>query len=133
MNQNEIPKILFVDDDSFLTKLLEKKFISAGYDFMSLSNAEGDFAGIVSEIRPALILMDINLKKNRTGVDAVKILQADERTKSIPFIFLTNGDLPESANLAKQMSAVGFIIKAILMPNEVVSKVQELYEGFIKK
>ena len=121
------------DNDVILSDIYGRKFKAAGYDFTILPDAEVDFASTVADIQPALILMDIDLKKPRTGVDAVKILQADERTKSIPVIFLTNGDLPEEVKAAKQMPFLGFIIKADLIPSEVVSKVQELYEGFTKK
>lgn len=134
MEQDKKLKILLVDDDPLLSKIYGQKFKAASYDFASLVDAEGDFASIVADVKPSLILMDIDLKKpERTGVDAIKILQADERTKSIPFIFLTNGDLPEEVKTAKQMSFLGFIIKADLIPSEVVSKVQELYGEYTKK
>lgn len=121
------------DNDIMFSDIYGRKFKAAGYDFAILSDAEGDFASIVADIQPSVILMDIDLKKPRTGVDAVKILLTDERTKSIPVIFLTNGDLAEEVKAAKGLPFLGFLIKADLIPSEVVSKVQELYGEFIKK
>ena len=125
--------MLVDDNDVILSDIYGRKFKAAGYDFTILPDAGVDFASTVADIQPALILMDIDLKKPRTGVDAVKILQADERTKSIPVIFLTNGDLPEEVKTAKSLPFLGFLVKVDLVPSEVVAKVQELYGEFTKK
>ncbi len=128
------PKFLFVDDDLVMQSLYTKKFKSAGIDFFGLTDPDGDFVKKVADIAPGLILMDIRfIGHQKNGVIASEMLQLDERTKNIPIIFFTNGDIEELAQRAKKLtSSIGFLLKIKYIPSELVSKVQELYNTFLK-
>ena len=80
-------KIVMFDDDSSLTNLAEYVFTSAGYSIHT-SNDPQYLKEVILEHEPDLILMDI-VMPNIDGAEAVKILQADDKMKHIPVIFLT--------------------------------------------
>ncbi|MBI3548458.1 MAG: response regulator [Elusimicrobia bacterium] len=79
-------KILVVDDNSAFTDLVEMVF---GEEFEILKAGDGE-EGMkkASEHRPDVILLDVMMPKV-SGVEMLRLLQADEGTKSIPVIILT--------------------------------------------
>lgn len=129
-------KIVLIDDDNYLPTLYKSKFSAAGYDFFVVSSPDDDILSKVANIRPDLILLDLYFKgSHRDGVVIAEILNVDERTKSIPIIFLTNAiaENEKLAHRAKQfLSQIGFLEKPLFTPNALVSKVQDLYNEFLK-
>ena len=81
-------KILIVDDDKVLLKILEKTLLSAGY---SVAKAENGRDGIIAarEWLPDLIILDIMMPE-MDGGETAEALRADALTKDIPIIFLTS-------------------------------------------
>jgi CheY-like chemotaxis protein len=122
-------KYLLVDDDPLIRDIYSVKFSDAGLDFHQLSNVDGDFLKKVIEINPSVILMDIQLGgSGGNGVTAGEELSQSEQTKSIPIIFFTNADIEELVKRAQKLSStIGFLIKSQYAPDEMISKVQELY------
>ncbi|MFZ2569059.1 MAG: response regulator [Minisyncoccia bacterium] len=122
-------KILLVDDDKLIRDIYSRKFKDAGFDFFELPDAENNFVKKVVEINPDVILMDINLGGNKTdGAFSAEKLQENSQTKNIPIIFFTNADLDDSTEKAREnKSGIGFLIKSEYTPEEIISKVQELY------
>ena len=80
-------RILIVDDEQKILKLLDIELSAMGYDVIQAENArqavEKAKAG-----SPNLILMDVILP-DMTGAQAVKILKDHADTKNIPVVFLT--------------------------------------------
>ena len=82
--------ILLVDDDPLLSKLYEKKLKSAGYNIKTASDGEAAISK-VSEEKPDLIILDVMMPK-MNGIEVLKKLRADEKTRNIQVIILTNQD-----------------------------------------
>ena len=79
--------VLVVEDNELNRKLLEVRLEIQGY--LSLCTDRGEAAlDMAREQQPDLILMDIQLP-GISGVDVIKQLKADERTKDIPIIAVT--------------------------------------------
>ncbi|MBU2446609.1 MAG: response regulator [Bacteroidetes bacterium] len=81
-------KILIVDDDQALTRLLEKSLLKHDYEVKIAHNVFDGFT-TAKEFQPDLILSDI-LMPDADGFEFKNLLSADKELKSIPFVFLTS-------------------------------------------
>lgn len=80
-------KILVVDDESDIRKVLEFRLKNAGYDVISASNGETCLRKAKEE-SPGLIILDV-MMPGINGFEVCKLLKEDVQTKGIPVIMLT--------------------------------------------
>lgn len=116
------PKILLIEDDSFLAGMYATKLKLEGFKVLLAASGEKGLV-LAKKEAPDLILLDIVLP----GIDGFAVLQElkkAEGTKKIPVIMLTN--LSESNDVEKGLSlgAVDYLIKAHFMPQEVIEKIK---------
>jgi two-component system, cell cycle response regulator DivK len=89
--------VLVVEDNEWCRKLLEVHLEMHGYASLAATRAETALQ-IAQQQEPDLILMDIQLP-DVSGVEAIRTLKGDARTKTIPIIAVTAFALPsEKAN-----------------------------------
>jgi hypothetical protein len=100
--------IMVVEDESIVAKDIQQSLKRLGYNVVDVCNT-GE-AAIVSatEKRPDLILMDIMLKGEMSGIDAAEIVRD---TLNIPIVFLTAYADESTINRAKITEPYGYIIK----------------------
>jgi two-component system phosphate regulon response regulator PhoB len=80
-------KVLVVDDDADVTKLVSKLVERAGYEAVVARNGvEG--MGKLREERPDLIILDVLMPK-QSGIRMYRELKTDELFKGIPVIMLS--------------------------------------------
>ena len=60
------------------------------------------------------------------GFAVLEKLKADEETKNIPVVLLTNLGQKDDVDKGFEMGAAGYLIKAHFKPSEVVDKVKEV-------
>jgi len=117
-------KILFIEDDPDQIFLYQSKFGLEGFEFFSVrTGAEG--LELAKTKKPDLILLDLVLIAE-SGVDVLADLKKDPTTESIPVVILTNLVQEEVIEKTKKLGAVDFIVKANMMPSEVVQRVREI-------
>lgn len=80
-------KVLIVDDDEDILRLVEKRLSLDGFEVMKVSRGR-EVLSRVGEFRPQLILMDI-MMDDMDGAEVVRQLQADKIASAIPVIFLS--------------------------------------------
>jgi two-component system cell cycle response regulator DivK len=80
-------QVLVVEDNERNMKLFREVLEFSGYRTLEAQTGERAVA-LTTEHRPDLVLMDIHLP-DIDGVEALRILRADERTASIPVLALT--------------------------------------------
>ncbi len=80
-------KILIVDDNVDMVKLLRKKLRGEGYDTAEAYDGEECLKQVV-KYHPDLIILDVMMPK-LNGYEVCKRLRADENTKYIPVLMLT--------------------------------------------
>lgn len=80
-------KILVVDDDPVIVRLLNKLLLNDGYEFVA---AYDGLSGVqmATEENPDLILLDVIMPDLR-GPDVVRALKENKKTKDIPIVFMT--------------------------------------------
>ena len=119
----EKTKILLIEDEEMLANMYETKFQNEGFDIVkALDGAEG--LKLSEEVNPDFILLDIIMPK-MDGFAVLKALKANDKTKGIPVILLTNLGQEEDIEKGKQDGAIGYLVKANTTPAEVVERVKK--------
>ncbi|MCX6784595.1 MAG: response regulator [Candidatus Komeilibacteria bacterium] len=116
--------ILLVEDEEMLANMYEIKFKKDGYQLLKALDGEAGLA-LAKEKNPNIILLDVIMPK-MDGFSVLRQLRADEKTKNIPVILLTNLGQDEDIKKGQELGANGYLVKANLTPAEVVAKVKEL-------
>ncbi len=86
--------VVIVEDNAMNMKLLEQALGIAGYQTVKSADGEG-LVEMTAACGAALILMDIQLPRY-SGVDLLKQLKADVRTKAVPVVAVTAFADPDS-------------------------------------
>jgi two-component system, LytTR family, response regulator LytT len=102
------PKILIVEDESIVAKDIQNSLKKMGYIVPVVVSSGEKALNEIEESRPDLILMDIMLKGDMTGIDVANVIK--ERF-SIPVVFLTAYADDNTLNKAKISEPYGYIIK----------------------
>lgn len=116
-------KILFVEDEAALQKTLGDVLTQEGYKVLNALNGEIGLNMAKTE-KPQLILLDLVLPKMH-GFEVLKALKADEETKDIPIIVLTNLESMGDVEKALELGATTYLVKASYTLEEVVSKIKK--------
>jgi CheY-like chemotaxis protein len=103
-------RILIVDDDKSMLRLLKMHLSNAGYKVVTAE--DGVAAGRhVLKARPDLIIADVGMPY-MDGYELVAALKADSATRDIPVVFLTSKE--DVADYAKRLGAVAYLHKPVL-------------------
>ena len=81
------PQVVVVEDNERNMKLFREVLNASGYRTLEAETGKRAVA-LATEHRPDLVLMDIHLP-DIDGVEALRMLRADERTASVPVLALT--------------------------------------------
>jgi DNA-binding response OmpR family regulator len=102
--------ILLVDDDALLLALLRTTLQAAGYATCTASSARTALGILMQSARePDLAVLDISMP-GMSGLELARRLQ-DETT--VPVMFLSANDDPDSISRAAEYGAVGYLVKPI--------------------
>lgn len=83
----ENAKILIVEDESIIVKSLENRLLKAGYNVVGNASSGNEAVQMAKQYSPDLILMDINLDGEMTGIEAATEIN---KFLNIPIIYLTS-------------------------------------------
>jgi DNA-binding response OmpR family regulator len=115
-------KILVIEDDKFLQKIIDAKLSKEGYDFLiSIDGEEGMKS--IKENRPDLILLDIILP-GINGFEVLARIKSDPSTSEIPVIILSNLGEKVDIDKALKMGAADYLVKAHFDPQEIIVKME---------
>jgi len=80
-------KILAVDDEKHIVRLVQINLQKEGYDVITASNGQEALDKIASE-KPDLVIMDVMMPQ-MDGFEALKTLKSQPETSELPVIMLT--------------------------------------------
>ncbi|OFW31954.1 MAG: hypothetical protein A3G76_04165 [Acidobacteria bacterium RIFCSPLOWO2_12_FULL_65_11] len=119
-------RILVVDDDQFLRRACEVGLRRQGFTVVTAADgAEG--LRLARTEPPDLILLDILMPK-MSGIEVLRALKADEGTRSIPVLVLSNSSQASSIQQATALGAIGYLVKANLSLDQLGDRVAKLLE-----
>jgi two-component system, OmpR family, phosphate regulon response regulator PhoB len=116
-------KILWVEDDKFLSDIIAKRFSGEGCILFHSVDGEEALA-IAEKEKPDIVLLDILL----SGLDGFQILERLKKnagTASIPIIILSNLGQRTDIEKGKQLGANQFLIKATVTLDEIIAEVKK--------
>ena len=78
--------ILVIEDESIVSKDIQNSLKKLGYNVVGAANNGEEAISLAREHHPDLVLMDIMLKGEMSGIDAADVVRKE---LNIPIIFLT--------------------------------------------
>ena len=101
-------RIFLVDDDELIVSMIARSLKKQGYETQVQTSAKDIFRKIVAW-HPDLILLDIHLDENITGLDILAEIKREKLTT--PVVMLTSDDSAESAISAMKLGAADYLTK----------------------
>jgi CheY-like chemotaxis protein len=116
-DQPDAKKVLVVDDDPVILKVISAKLESKGSKVVTASDASRAL-GLAREECPDLVLLDVNFPPDIGGVDwdgfrIIQWLRMNEDVRDVPIIVMSGNYRPEYQQRSAEMGAAGFLPKSI--------------------
>jgi CheY-like chemotaxis protein len=118
-------KILIIDDDTFLLDMYTLKFKEQGFEVEGSPSGEEALRRLRGDNPPDVVLFDVVMP----GIDGLELLDIIAKEKLVPnalLIALSNQGESMDIEEAKKRGAHEYIVKAHMVPTEVLEKVSEL-------
>ncbi len=100
--------VLIVEDEPNYSDTLEMFIDELGYQVIGVAQEGKTALNLFKTSKPDIVLMDINLNGEMTGIDVAKEFQSIQHT---PIIFITSFDDKETFDRAKATGPYGYLIK----------------------
>ncbi|MBO9611380.1 MAG: sigma-54-dependent Fis family transcriptional regulator [Dyadobacter sp.] len=100
-------KVLIVEDQFIEANHIQMVLEKAGYTIIAIAHDVRSALEIIDGELPDLVLLDIYLKGNQTGIDLARIL----RKRNIAFVYLSANSSKEILDAAKSTQPYGFLVK----------------------
>lgn len=114
-------KILWIEDDQFLSSILAVKLSHEGSTCLYAKDGE-EAMGILEREIPDIILLDL-LLPGMTGFEVLEKIRADARFTKVPVIILSNLGQKEDQEKCAQLGATKYLIKAEHDLEDIVNEV----------
>ncbi|MFD2145388.1 response regulator [Mucilaginibacter antarcticus] len=127
MMYTTINDILLVEDnksDAMLTMRVLKKHnlannlihLADGAQALDYIFGEGEFEGRNIEDRPRVIFLDLKMPKV-SGLEVLKVLKSDERTKQIPIVMMTSSKEEKDIIESHKLGVNSYVVKPVGFEN----------------
>lgn len=101
-------RILIVEDEPVIALDVEESLLELGYEVTAVADCAELALASVQETRPDLVLMDIHLRHESSGITAAAQLREEY---DLPVVFLTAHADESTLNQAKQVHPFGYVVK----------------------
>lgn len=116
-------KILIIDDDPTLLKLIQAVLNSNGYEVLSASEAPNGLE-LAMKQKPDLIILDVMMPVIN-GFNICRLLKAEQKHKHIPIILLTSRSTENDQKIGNEVGADAYFPKPCKI-EELLIKIKEL-------
>ncbi len=116
--------VLLLDDDKFLLDMYIAKFTAAGFVVEACLSSTIALTTLRSGLEPTVILFDITMPE-LDGLSFLRTLSSEKLAPNALKIALSNQDNEAEKTEALKLGAARYIIKASMIPSEVVTAVEE--------
>lgn len=119
--------VCIVDDNRDLRNALEEIIsMSEGYECVGTLGTAEEAIRQIPELQPDVVLMDINLGTEESGIDCVRVLK--QQVPATNFMMCTVYEEDEKIFQALSAGASGYILKKTA-PARLLGAIRELYQG----
>ncbi len=119
----EKQRILIVEDDKHIAKLIKYNLEKAGYEATVVGSGEEAFAALEKE-RPDLIILDIMLP-GRDGFEVCREIKQEDNLKNIPIVMLTARAEEVDRIVGLELGADDYVIKPFSL-RELILRVKAI-------
>lgn len=120
-------RILIVDDDSFLLDMYAVKFGEAGYTVDTSKSVEDALKKMRDGEVFDIVLLDM-VMPHLTGIDLLRTIRTEKLSKDPVCIVLSNQGEKLDIETATEVGADGYLIKANMVPSQVVESVTKSFK-----
>lgn len=104
-------RVLIVEDDKVLSLLLSKMVERLGFEVLSVETKGADAIDAIVSTHPDLVLMDIMLEDDITGIQAVEAIR--NKDLETPIIYITGNSDSVNREQAAATNYVDYLVKPI--------------------
>jgi len=123
-------RILLAEDDKFLRRAAEAKLRQRGFDVLTAVDGE-EAVALAIKRPPDLMLLDLLMPKC-DGLQVLHALRANEATRQIPVVILSNSSKELEMQRASSLGAVAYWVKANLSLQELCDRVDQLFAEAVR-
>lgn len=117
-------KILWVEDDTFLSDVISRKLASQSGEFLYATNG-ADALLKMEEHTPDAIVLDLILV-GMSGFELLEKIKQNEKTKNVPVLILSNLSQKEDIERCQKLGIQGFFVKAVVTIEEVLDEIKKI-------
>lgn len=128
MSETHTQSVLLIDDDSFLLQMYGMKFKSEGFDVHTAASAQEALTILRNGLRVDAIAFDITMPEH-DGFFLLESLRAEKLAETAKKFALTNQQSDAEKTKALELGAHEYLIKASMIPSEVVNTVKAALSG----
>ena len=115
--------VLLVDDDKFLLDMYSLKFTQEGFNVIPCFSVAEALAALRGGAKPNAILFDITMP-GQDGFQLLASIRDEKLGAGARLIALTNQSNDADRKQAQELGAQKYVVKASMIPSEVVSLVK---------
>jgi DNA-binding response OmpR family regulator len=114
-------KIVLVEDDEVLGKVMYEELIAGGFDVSRAMDGEAGLA-LINEKKPDLVLLDLLMPK-MDGFTVLEKVKQSPVTRNIPVIILSMLNNDEDLKRGMKLGADDYLVKSQHAIGEIIEKV----------
>ncbi len=122
-------RVLLVEDDATLAQMYRIKLERDGYTVAVAGDGE-EALGLLAADLADLIFLDVRLPR-MDGLTFLERLRADERTKNIPVVIVSNYSEEELVSRGLQLGALEYLIKSQTTPGQLSQGVPDWSRPYV--
>jgi len=119
--------VLLIDDDKFLLQMYAMKFTKAGAHVEVVTSGQEALDRLKDDTRPHIdiVVLDI-IMPGMDGLELLHNIRKENLATDAKVIMLSNQNSPQDIEKAKNLKIDGYIVKATMIPSEVVDEVYKI-------
>lgn len=123
MTEDKKIKVVLVEDDEFLLRVLSFRLKEENLEVVTVDNGAAAFETVKKE-KPSIVLLDL-LLPIKDGFEVLKELKQDPVTNPIPVVILSNLGQQTDVEKGLSLGAADYLIKANFSIKDIVVKIKE--------
>ncbi|MEM9834582.1 MAG: sigma-54 dependent transcriptional regulator, partial [Bacteroidota bacterium] len=101
-------KILIVEDEFVIAQDLQIILEKLHYEVVGIAQSEGEVRQLLNQVKPDVVLLDILLKGDKSGIDIAQMLNEHYQ---VPFVFVSSFADEDTIARVKETHPFGYILK----------------------
>jgi DNA-binding response OmpR family regulator len=114
-------KVLLMDDDPFLLKVMSERVARSGFDVVPTKTTDEALEAATRE-KPDLIVLDM-IVAGKSGFDVLSSLALAER-HAPPIMIVSNLSAPAEIARAKELGAAEYMVKSDVSLEDIVTRIK---------